>query len=51
MGPGGEGWGPAFPFGNNKVAWITVCEPLNAGLPPNKHLRDPSHSHRERLMP
>ena len=44
MGPGGEGWGPAFPFGwNNKVAWSTVCEPLNAGLPPKKHLHDLTH--------
>ena len=41
MGPGGEGWGPAFPFGGTtKVAWSTVCEPLNAGLPPKKHLHD-----------
>ena len=50
MGPGGEGWGPAFPFRcrvsveQNQVAWIkrliTVCEPLNAGLPRKKLLRD-----------
>jgi len=35
MGPGGEGWGPALILRwNNQVAWITVCEPLNARIPP-----------------
>ena len=42
--PGGDGLGSRFSFRwNNKVAWSTVCEPLNAGLPPKKHLRDLTH--------
>ena len=33
-GPRGRGLGTRFSFRwNNQVAWITVCEPLNAGLP------------------
>ena len=39
-----QGLGTRFSFlWNNKVAWSTVCEPLNAGLPPKKHLRDLTH--------
>ena len=43
-GPRGRGLGTRFSFRwNNKVAWSTVCEPLNAGLPPKKHLHDLTH--------
>ena len=43
-GPRGRGLGTRFSFRwNNKVARITVCEPLNAGLPPKKHVYATSH--------
>ena len=32
------------PGGYSIVAWITVCEPLNAGLPPKKHVYATSHT-------
>ena len=51
MGPGGRGLGTHFSFRwNNQVAWITVCETLNAGLPPKKHLRDLTHRERVALF-
>ena len=33
----------------NQTAWSTVCETLDAGLPPKKRLRELTH--RVRLMP
>ena len=39
--------------GQNQIAWSTVYEPLDAGLPPKKRLRELTHRERlhERLMP
>ena len=45
-----EGWGPALILRwNNQVAWITVCEPLNARIPPKKLLRDLTQTRRSPL--
>ena len=52
---GGEGWGTRFSFSfrwYNQVAWITgtVCEPLNAGLPPKNFYATSPHASRRRFL-
>ena len=49
----GRGLGTRFSFSfrwYNQVAWITVCEPLNAGLPPKNFYATSPHASRRRFL-